>query len=112
MNRDNTKLFRIGLGGAALAGDHGGYSLGSTNLDDPVTLVKRAYELGINLFDTAPIYGFGHSEKILGLALQGLNPRSCGSKLKALTAEPPMPKRYHFLMALVVLQIEIMNFIN
>jgi aryl-alcohol dehydrogenase-like predicted oxidoreductase len=34
-------------------------------------IVERALELGINLFDTAEIYGRGRSERILGRALQG-----------------------------------------
>jgi aryl-alcohol dehydrogenase-like predicted oxidoreductase len=34
-------------------------------------IVRRALELGITLFDTAEIYGFGRSERILGQALGG-----------------------------------------
>jgi aryl-alcohol dehydrogenase-like predicted oxidoreductase len=34
-------------------------------------LVRRALELGITLFDTAEVYGFGRSERILGAALEG-----------------------------------------
>jgi aryl-alcohol dehydrogenase-like predicted oxidoreductase len=34
-------------------------------------LVRRSLELGVNLFDTAEIYGFGRSERILGEALTG-----------------------------------------
>ncbi len=32
-------------------------------------LVEEAFELGVNLFDTAEVYGFGRSESILGRAL-------------------------------------------
>ncbi|MFQ5483035.1 MAG: aldo/keto reductase [Nitrospinaceae bacterium] len=32
--------------------------------------IIRAYDLGINFFDTAPVYGFGHSEQLLGRALK------------------------------------------
>ena len=35
-----------------------------------VMLIDRAYELGINLFDTASIYGQGDSERLLGKTLQ------------------------------------------
>ena len=34
--------------------------------------VMKAYELGVNFFDTAPVYGFGHSEEILGRTLKPL----------------------------------------
>ena len=32
--------------------------------------ILRSYELGINFFDTAPVYGFGHSEELLGKTLK------------------------------------------
>tara|TARA_B100001123_G_C15260345_1_gene1006367 strand:+ start:817 stop:1863 length:1047 start_codon:yes stop_codon:yes gene_type:complete len=32
--------------------------------------IRKAYDLGINFFDTAPVYGFGHSEKLIGKALK------------------------------------------
>ena len=32
--------------------------------------IKKAYDLGINFFDTAPVYGFGHSEELIGKALK------------------------------------------
>lgn len=32
--------------------------------------IGKAYDLGINFFDTAPVYGFGRSENILGKALK------------------------------------------
>jgi len=37
-----------------------------------IALVHRALELGINYIDTAPLYGRGRSEEVLGLALQGV----------------------------------------
>ncbi|HEY2765475.1 MAG TPA: aldo/keto reductase [Pseudonocardiaceae bacterium] len=36
-------------------------------------LVRRAHELGVTLFDTAEMYGFGRSERILGEALDGID---------------------------------------
>ena len=35
-------------------------------------MVERALELGVNYFDTAPLYGKGRSEEVLGLALEGV----------------------------------------
>ncbi len=37
-----------------------------------VKMVERALELGVNYFDTAPLYGKGRSEEMLGLALEGV----------------------------------------
>lgn len=39
--------------------------------DEQVKAIQKAIELGINFFDVAPIYGFGHAEKILGKAIKG-----------------------------------------
>jgi len=34
--------------------------------------IKASFDLGINIFDTAPVYGFGHSEELIGKALKPL----------------------------------------
>lgn len=41
--------------------------------DDAVSIraIRAALDRGINIFDTAPVYGFGHSEALIGRALQG-----------------------------------------
>lgn len=65
----NTGLMvtRLGVGGAALGGLFHDLS------DDAATkTVKRALDLGINFFDTAPLYGAGKSESRLGHGLQGV----------------------------------------
>lgn len=57
------------FGGAALSGDGGGYGFGK---GDPVQdLLKVAFERGVTLYDTAPIYGFGKSEEVLGEFAKG-----------------------------------------
>ena len=38
-----------------------------------IAVVQRALELGMNWFDTAPLYGRGRSEEILGMALRGVS---------------------------------------
>jgi aryl-alcohol dehydrogenase-like predicted oxidoreductase len=40
------------------------------NEKDSIPLIRRAYDLGINFFDTADVYSNGESERILGKALQ------------------------------------------
>lgn len=40
-----------------------------------VDIIRRAIDLGINFFDVAPVYGWGHSEKVLGTALKEGNLR-------------------------------------
>ena len=41
----------------------------NANDDSTISAIRRGIDLGINLFDVAPIYGFGHAETILGRAL-------------------------------------------
>jgi myo-inositol catabolism protein IolS len=68
--RENTLLGRpvsvIGFGGAAISGEGGGYGFGNMSEAQAENLLKQAWDLGINLFDTAPIYGFGLSEERFG----------------------------------------------
>jgi aryl-alcohol dehydrogenase-like predicted oxidoreductase len=67
---DNTvpKISKIGLGTWQFGSRDWGYGEPyATQVADAV--VRRALELGVTLFDTAEIYGFGRSERILGLAL-------------------------------------------
>ena len=58
------------FGGAALSGEEGGYGFGKISNQDAVALLHAAYERGIRLYDSAPIYGFGESEKRMGKAFQ------------------------------------------
>jgi len=48
-----------------------------TGIDDVETqkAIRAAYDAGINAFDTAEVYGNGHSERILGKALAGVRDR-------------------------------------
>jgi aryl-alcohol dehydrogenase-like predicted oxidoreductase len=58
---------RIGLGTWAI----GGWMWGGTNVDESIQTIRGAVERGITLIDTAPVYGFGRSEEIVGMALAG-----------------------------------------
>lgn len=49
----------------------GGWMWGGSDEDDAVRAIHAALDLGMNFIDTAPIYGFGHSELIVGKALKG-----------------------------------------
>jgi aryl-alcohol dehydrogenase-like predicted oxidoreductase len=58
----------IGFGAASLSGEGGGYGFGQLSHDESQSLLKGAFDLGIKLYDTAPIYGFGLSEQRIGCA--------------------------------------------
>ena len=61
------EVTRLGLGCAALGGLYG-----DIPDEQAVQVVHRAFDLGLNLLDTAPLYGAGKSENRLGLALKGV----------------------------------------
>jgi aryl-alcohol dehydrogenase-like predicted oxidoreductase len=56
---------RIALGTWAI----GGWMWGGTDEKESIRTIHAALDLGINLIDTAPIYGYGRSEEIVGEAL-------------------------------------------
>lgn len=56
---------RIGLGTWAI----GGWMWGGTEERESIATIRSAVERGITLIDTAPVYGFGESEKIVGKAI-------------------------------------------
>lgn len=50
----------------------GGWFWGGTDDAEAVTAIRAAVDAGINTIDTAPMYGFGHSEEVVGKALKGI----------------------------------------
>jgi len=63
-----SRVSRIGLGTWQFGSREWGY--GSAYAEQEArAIVRRALELGVTLFDTAELYGFGRSERILGQAL-------------------------------------------
>ena len=59
------RLSRIGIGTWAI----GGWMWGGTDEEESVETIHTAVERGIRLIDTAPAYGFGRSEEIVGRAI-------------------------------------------
>src|ERR1700680_3973757 len=58
---------RIGLGTWAI----GGWMWGGTDRRSAIRTIQAAIDRGINLIDTAPVYGCGRAEEIVGAALAG-----------------------------------------
>ena len=59
---------RIGLGTWAI----GGWMWGGSDERESIATIRSAVDRGISLIDTAPVYGFGRSEEIVGKALAGI----------------------------------------
>ncbi|HLR33581.1 MAG TPA: aldo/keto reductase, partial [Fodinibius sp.] len=50
----------------------GGWQWGGTQKNDPVKAIHAAWDHGVTSIDTAPIYGQGHSEKVVGEAISDI----------------------------------------
>jgi aryl-alcohol dehydrogenase-like predicted oxidoreductase len=72
LGRTGLAVSPIGFGAWAIGGNAVGNSYGPTDDAESRRAVRRAYELGCNFFDTADVYGHGHSEALLGEALRGI----------------------------------------
>lgn len=75
LGRTGLRVSEIGLGTWAMGGptEIDGKPIGWGPADDAQSLraLARARELGVNCFDTADVYGFGHAEELLGRAFDG-----------------------------------------
>ncbi len=67
---------RVGLGTWSI----GGWMWGGTDESEAIATIHAAQDMGITLFDTAAVYGYGNSEEIVGRALAG------GRRAKAVVA--------------------------
>lgn len=65
------KVSRIGLGVWQFSGD----AWGQISYEQAKTIVQKAFELGVNFFDTAAVYGRGRSEEFLGRSIKELKIR-------------------------------------
>jgi aryl-alcohol dehydrogenase-like predicted oxidoreductase len=68
-------ITRVGFGAWAIGGGGWEFGWGPQEDDQSIAATHRALEQGINWIDTAAAYGFGHSEEVVGRALQGLSTR-------------------------------------
>jgi aryl-alcohol dehydrogenase-like predicted oxidoreductase len=73
--RTGLMISPIGLGAWAIGGGDYAFGWGAQDDAESVAAIERAVELGINWVDTAPVYGLGHSEDVVGRALKALGSR-------------------------------------
>lgn len=50
----------------------GGWMWGGAEANAAIRAIRASYDAGITTIDTAPVYGFGHSEELVGKALEGM----------------------------------------
>ncbi len=80
LGRSGIEVSPMGLGCWAIGGPFwaGETPLGWGEVDDEESIraIHAGLDLGVTLFDTANVYGAGHSEKVLGRALAGMRSRA------------------------------------
>lgn len=72
LGRSKLEIGVVGFGSWGIGGrTTGDTSYGDTDDEVSRAAIRRALELGVSFFDTAPAYGDGHSERLLGEVLTG-----------------------------------------
>jgi aryl-alcohol dehydrogenase-like predicted oxidoreductase len=69
------EITRVGFGAWAIGGGGWEFGWGPQEDDQSIAAIHHALEQGVNWIDTAAAYGFGHSEAVVGRALNGLSER-------------------------------------
>lgn len=72
LGSSDMELTRIGMGTWAIGGDNWQYGWGTQDKKDSISAITTAIENGINWIDTAPAYGLGEAETIIGEILKDL----------------------------------------
>lgn len=73
LGRSGIEVSAVGFGcwaiGGPLSSNGKAIGWGAVDDDESVAAIRRAVDLGITFFDTADVYGVGHSEQVLGRAI-------------------------------------------
>jgi len=70
LGRSPLEITRVGIGAWAFGGAGWVDSWGAQDDADSIAAIRHAVERGVNWIDTAPIYGLGHAEEVVGRALR------------------------------------------
>lgn len=71
LGKSGIRVSEIGFGAWTIALDWwGGKKISD---EDAIKMLRRAYDLGINFFETSDVYGKGRSERLIGEAFKGIN---------------------------------------
>jgi aryl-alcohol dehydrogenase-like predicted oxidoreductase len=75
LGHSNIEISAMSMGCWAIGGpfwaDETPLGWGEVDDDESIRAIHTCLDLGVNLFDTASVYGAGHSECVLGKALKG-----------------------------------------
>jgi aryl-alcohol dehydrogenase-like predicted oxidoreductase len=71
LGNSDLEITPIGIGAWAMGGGDWAFSWGRQEDDKSMAAIHTALDAGVNWIDTAPVYGLGHSEEVVGQALAG-----------------------------------------
>ena len=75
VGKTDLSVTTLALGGATFGG------VAPVEIPDAIATVERAFASGVTYFDTAPLYGYGKSEHVVGHALRGQSPSCISTKV-------------------------------
>ncbi len=75
LGNSDMQITPIGFGAWAIGGNGWAFAWGPQDDAESIAAIHEALDVGINWIDTAAIYGLGHSEEVVGRALQGVAKR-------------------------------------
>ncbi len=72
LGKTDMNITRLGLGTWAIGGPNWAFGWGPQDDEVSLATIRRALDLGLNWIDTAPVYGVGHAEEVVGRALRDI----------------------------------------
>src|ERR1700730_6372777 len=72
LGKSGMEITTVGLGTWAIGGGGWSFGWGPQDDNDSIGAIRHGVELGINWVDTAAVYGFGHSEEMVGRAIKDI----------------------------------------
>jgi aryl-alcohol dehydrogenase-like predicted oxidoreductase len=72
LGNSDLQITSLGVGAWAMGGSGWRFGWGPQDDKDSIAAIRKALESGMNWIDTAAVYGLGHSEEVVGRALEGI----------------------------------------
>ncbi|HEX4808948.1 MAG TPA: aldo/keto reductase [Bryobacteraceae bacterium] len=72
LGQSDLQITRVGVGAWAMGGAGWQFGWGQQDDSDSIAAIRAALERGVDWIDTAAVYGLGHSEEVVGKAIQGV----------------------------------------
>ena len=75
LGQTDLRITPIGIGAWAIGGGKWEFAWGPQDDNESISAIRAGLDRGMNWIDTAAVYGLGHSEVVVGRAIQGLGTR-------------------------------------